>query len=294
MLMTKKRSRPATPVRAQVAALHDDRRVEVAVDAPARSRCRGTPGNAISGGGAGSRVDDRDVLAERAQRVRHRQLRADRVAVRPRVRGEHEPLARADGVDDLLRSQDWSSSSVGVGVIGGAGAAARMLVQELLDAVLAGDRLVVDELQLGHALQPQPRADLAAQERRARARAPCALCWRAPCRRRARCRRPAPAAGRADLHARERDEADARDRGPRGRAATRARCGSDRRRGRDGNLGTLTGIEGPTAEPSDARTRSATRSIANTSMTSPTLRSLNLSKPMPHSKPGLDFARHRP
>src|SRR6185295_1717069 len=39
------------------------------------------------------------------------------------------------------------------------------LVEELLDPVLAGDRLVVDEIELGDALQPQARADLAAQKR---------------------------------------------------------------------------------------------------------------------------------
>src|SRR6185503_20531676 len=39
------------------------------------------------------------------------------------------------------------------------------LVEELLDPVLAGDRLVVDEIELGDALQPQARSDLAPQER---------------------------------------------------------------------------------------------------------------------------------
>jgi hypothetical protein len=38
------------------------------------------------------------------------------------------------------------------------------LVEQLLDPVLAGDRLVVDELELGDALQAQPRADLAPEE----------------------------------------------------------------------------------------------------------------------------------
>src|SRR6185436_9333415 len=45
------------------------------------------------------------------------------------------------------------------------GAVAADLVEQLLDPVLAGDRLVVDELELGDALQAQARADLAAQER---------------------------------------------------------------------------------------------------------------------------------
>src|SRR6185503_17975355 len=59
-------------------------------------------------------------------------------------------------------------------IVGGWGSAARRflgvfadanLVEELLDAVLPGDRLVVDEIELGDALQPQARADLAPQER---------------------------------------------------------------------------------------------------------------------------------
>ena len=133
----------------QVAALHDDRGVEVAVDLGRRSRCPATPGNAISGAGAGSALTTVDLLAERPQRVGHRQLRADRVAVGPRVRGEHEALPRADRVDDLLESQDWSSSSSCRDVVGVGGVAGADLVQELLDAVLAGDRLVVDELELG-------------------------------------------------------------------------------------------------------------------------------------------------
>src|SRR5919197_1814389 len=38
------------------------------------------------------------------------------------------------------------------------------LVEELLDAILAGDRFVVDELQIRHAPQPQARSDLTAEE----------------------------------------------------------------------------------------------------------------------------------
>lgn len=37
--------------------------------------------------------------------------------------------------------------------------------EELLDAILTGDRLVVQEFQLRHAFQTEPRADLAAEER---------------------------------------------------------------------------------------------------------------------------------
>src|SRR5207253_5774133 len=49
---------------------------------------------------------------------------------------------------------------VGVGV--GAG---MNVVEDLLDAVLAGDRTVVEESKLGNTLEAQPRADLPPQER---------------------------------------------------------------------------------------------------------------------------------
>src|SRR5258708_15077884 len=55
---------------------------------------------------------------------------------------------------------------------GAAGAAGADGVEELLDPVLAGDRLVVKELELRHALQPQARADPAPQEHRGAAQRP--------------------------------------------------------------------------------------------------------------------------
>ena len=88
MLMTKKRSRPRDAGARQVAALHDDRGVERRRRRWSAISMSGTPGNGMSGGGAGSALTTRDLLAERAQRVGHRQLRADRVAVGPRVRGD--------------------------------------------------------------------------------------------------------------------------------------------------------------------------------------------------------------
>src|SRR5262249_24296333 len=39
-------------------------------------------------------------------------------------------------------------------------------VEELFDAILPGDRLVVDELELRHALQPEARSDLPPEKRR--------------------------------------------------------------------------------------------------------------------------------
>src|SRR3954447_25188740 len=63
---------------------------------------------------------------------------------------------------------------IGIGIARGMGIGAN-LVQELFDAVLARNRLVVNPLQFGRALEPQPRSDLTAEEgdhtvQRARAR----------------------------------------------------------------------------------------------------------------------------
>ena len=126
-----------------------------------------------------------DLLAERVEREGHRQLRADRVAVRPRVRGQQEPLAREDLVADrghdvgpagpsvaavARRSSVLGHRRPGASVSAGGRRArparALDLLEDPLDAVAALDRLVEEELELGHAAQPQPAADLAAQERR--------------------------------------------------------------------------------------------------------------------------------
>src|SRR5262245_12248142 len=40
------------------------------------------------------------------------------------------------------------------------------LLENLLDPILARDRFVIHELEIGHAPEPQPRADLAAKKRR--------------------------------------------------------------------------------------------------------------------------------
>ena len=140
-------------------------------------------------------VDDRHLLAERAQRIGGGQLRADRVAVGTRVRGDDEPLPGANGVDDLLKLRTrhrhrWrrGRSAARAGVLD--------LVQQLLDAVLAGDRFVVDERQLGDALQAEPRPDLPAQERRRPLERAAAVRARLVVAER-RCRRRAPAEGRA-------------------------------------------------------------------------------------------------
>ena len=85
----------------EIAALHDDRGVERAVHAPGDLDLRHA-GKHHQRSRRGVMIDDRDLLAERAERIGHRQLRADRIAVRPGMRGEHEALPRGDGVDDLL------------------------------------------------------------------------------------------------------------------------------------------------------------------------------------------------
>ena len=84
MLMTNVPIQPGDAGPREVAALHDDRRVEVAVHAigdldvgHARERHQ-RPRRRVG-------IHDADLFAERPQRERHRQLRADRVAVGPRM-----------------------------------------------------------------------------------------------------------------------------------------------------------------------------------------------------------------
>ena len=61
-------------------------------------------------------VDEPHVLAERLERVGHRQLRADGVAVGAGVRGDQETLARVDRVADLT-SLGLSVVMRGIGVV---------------------------------------------------------------------------------------------------------------------------------------------------------------------------------
>jgi hypothetical protein len=46
-------------------------------------------------------IDDADLLPERIEGERHRELRADRIAVGPRVRGQQEALPLPDLVPDV-------------------------------------------------------------------------------------------------------------------------------------------------------------------------------------------------
>ena len=169
MLMTKNALEAGDAGALEVAALHDDRGVEVAVDARRRSRCRarrGTPSAAAAPG----RVDRRSTSLPSARSAKAI-ASCDPIASPSGrdVRGQHEALPRRGSASTMLRgAQDWSSSSwiVSADRRSSRNRSALDVVQQLLDAVLSGDRLVVAELELGHAPQPQPRADLAAQERR--------------------------------------------------------------------------------------------------------------------------------
>src|SRR6478736_17619 len=93
-----------------------------------------------------------------------------------------EPIESPSGREWDERTKRWRertastmramSGLVVIGVCRGIGCGARRvfrganLVEELFDPILAGDRLVVEELELRRPFQPQPRSDLTAQERR--------------------------------------------------------------------------------------------------------------------------------
>ena len=85
----------------QVAALHDDGRIEHAVDLR-RQHDVVDAGELLQRRRRRIGVDDEHLFAERAQRVRHGHLRSDGIAVGPGMGGDDEALARADHVDDLL------------------------------------------------------------------------------------------------------------------------------------------------------------------------------------------------
>ena len=221
---------------AQVAALHDDHRVGVGV-----GRHLGRDLDALHAGevvvviGRAIGVDDARLLAERVERIGHRQLRADGVAVGARVRGDQEARPGEDLVANPLDQRlcgrrrrrcaggrrithrcsarcGFGSSGVGCGAASPSAAAARSaldVVEDSLDAVAPLDRFVEEELQQGNPLEPEPAADLAAQEgrrppERARRLAPGLLVAE---------RRVIDAGDlqvRRDVHVRDGQEADAR------------------------------------------------------------------------------------
>ena len=81
-------------------------------------RCRATPSKSSVVRGRRVAVDDAHLLAQRAQRERHRHLRSDGVAVGPRVRGQQEPrAARARRRRSRASRSDLSGLVVGGGVV---------------------------------------------------------------------------------------------------------------------------------------------------------------------------------
>src|SRR5512144_2355064 len=111
----------------------------------------GTPGNCMSGPGAGSAWTTSASLP---------------IARRAYAIASDDPIESPSGREwEEIRNR-WRermasticSSSPFVVIVGGAG---RMdFVEELFDTILPGDRLVVGERQLGHTLQTEARTDL--------------------------------------------------------------------------------------------------------------------------------------
>ena len=189
----------------QVAALHDDDGVARIVHALGDVMSVDA-GNSCERRRRRVAADDAHVLAQLAQRVGHRQRRADGVAVGPRVRRDDEPLPLADLVGDLPTGADQSRSGSRSGARRGSSTAARAFARAASSSCRSrricsmrswcADRFVEPELELRDAPQPQPLADLAAEERRRALERLRGLAG-APSGRPASCSRRAPAAGRA-------------------------------------------------------------------------------------------------
>ena len=300
--MMKRPSKPRDAGARQIAALHHDHRVGVGV-----GRHLGRDLDAIQAGevvvvvGRGVGVDDARLLAERVEREGHRQLRADGVAVGPRVRGDQEALPgsgsrRESARPGTLRSRRrrcavWrrithrGSARCGRARRGGSRPAspsapvARSALMSLRIRSMRSlplDRFVEEELE--HRAPASAAAGCrsggAGTASPARARATSRA---GPSRRRASCSRRGRAAGPARLDVRDRQEADARVVHFAGEEIRRSPRGADRRR-----------VTGACRRPSYDRA-SATLSTTNTSMTSPTLMSLNLLEADAALEPGLDL-----
>src|SRR4051812_24492961 len=125
-------------------------------------RMPATPGNAMSAGAAGSKLTTTTSLPSADS--------ANAIAI-------WEPIESPSGREceermNRCRARIASaicriSGSLAAIVAFAAILVRRMnLVEKLVDPILAGHRVVVVKLQLGHPLQPQARADLPAQKRR--------------------------------------------------------------------------------------------------------------------------------
>src|SRR5688572_3665165 len=153
------------------------------------------------------------------------------------------------------------------------GALGLQVEDDALDPVLAFDAFVVEELECRHVPQAEPPPELPAQERHGALERPRRLFARL----RVADRRvvdPRLLQVRGHLDVRERQKADPRI----------VHVAADELRQLLPQLVADTfGARALGHQP----TGCATRSLTNTSITSPTLRSLYFSKPMPHSKPAL-------
>src|SRR5437764_12766715 len=150
MLMTNDRSRPFTPVRSRsphsrTIAASKSPSTRSAISMPA------TPGNAWRGPGAGSLLTTRTVLP-RARSAKPSASCEPIESPSGRACDESTKCCRAR-IAAAICCSSGGQLVVGVGI----GVGARMnLAEDLLDAVLAGDRFVVDEDELRHQLQPEP------------------------------------------------------------------------------------------------------------------------------------------
>src|SRR5437899_6943624 len=171
MLITNDRLRPSTPVRSR--SPHS-RMMAASNTSAVRSAMTmsGTPGKAIRGPGAGAWMTPRPLLPSAVSA--YASASCDPIES-PSGRACEERTNRCrTRMASVIRSSSGARLLVWIGVVVGA---CMNVAEDLLDALLAGDRFIVHEYELRHAFQPQPRADLPPEERgraleRARARAP--------------------------------------------------------------------------------------------------------------------------
>ena len=152
------------------AALHDERGVVRSRSTSRATRIWSTAGKRLQEVRRRRVHDDVGLLAERAQRQRHADGRADGVAVGPLMRGEEEAPAGADVGDEARRARAHSDVSRRAPTVGRLGQGERPqrpsprglflleLLEDLLDAILRGDRLIEDEVHFGRSAQRHPRA----------------------------------------------------------------------------------------------------------------------------------------